>query len=141
MERQLESFSYSVESEIYRMIDLVNETCYQGMKAKDYLSEEFSEEFSLLYSHNRDEISSIGLYDTDGALLWERSEQRTEVVSHKKWFQDAKSNIETICFGNPCLQMDGQKLVQVLPVSRCVELTGKGVSSQGVLVICFPVEK
>ena len=28
MERQLESFSYNVESEIYHMIDLVNETCY-----------------------------------------------------------------------------------------------------------------
>lgn len=141
MERQLESFSYSVESEIYRMIDLVNETCYQGMKAKDYLSEEFSEELSLLYSHNRDKINSISLYDTDGEILWESGAQIAGAVDSKGWFQDAKSNIETICFGNPCLQMDGETLVQVLPVSRLVELTGNGVSSRGVLVICFFVEE
>ena len=131
MERQLESFSYNVESEIYHMIDLVNETCYQGMKAKDYLSEEFSEEMSLLYSHNRDKINSISLYDTDGRILWESGEQSAGTISSKSWFQDAKNNMETICFGNPCLQTDGEKLVQVLPVSRLVDLTGNGVSSQG----------
>ena len=84
MERQLESFSYNVESEIYHMIDLVNETCYQGMKAKDYLSEEFSEEMSLLYSHNRDKINSISLYDTDGRILWESGEQSAGTISRKK---------------------------------------------------------
>lgn len=141
MERQLESFSYNVESEIYHMIDLVNETCYQGMKAKDYLSEEFSEEMSLLYSHNRDKINSISLYDTDGRILWESGEQSAGTISSKSWFQDAKNNMETICFGNPCLQTDGEKLVQVLPVSRLVDLTGNGVSSQGVLVICFSFEE
>ena len=71
MERQLESFSYSTEREIYRMMDLVNETCYQGMKARDFLEEGFSEELSLLYLHNRDKISSISIYDLEGEVLWE----------------------------------------------------------------------
>ena len=141
MERQLESFSYSVEREIYRMIDMVNETYYQGIKAKDYLSEGFSEELLLLYSHNRDKISSISLYDADGDILWESGEHEAGAVNEKRWFQNAKSNIETICFGKPCLQRDDHEIIQVLPVSRCVELTGNGSSSQGVLTIYFPVEE
>ena len=140
MERQLESFSYSTEREIYRMMDLVNETCYQGMKARDFLEEGFSEELSLLYLHNRDKISSISIYDLEGEVLWE-SARGPGAVREKKWFQDAKNNIETICFGKPCLQRMGEELISVLPVSRLVELTRNGVSAQAVLVVCFPAEE
>lgn len=141
MERQLESFSYSIEREIYRMIDIVNETYYQGIKAKGSMSEDFSKELSLLYRHNRDKINGIGLYDIEGEIIWASDESAAGNVKEKQWFQKAEKDIETVCFGNRCLQSGDNGIIQVIPVSRRIEFMRNGSGSQGILVIYFPVQE
>lgn len=140
MEHQAESISYSVEREIYRMTDLLNETYYQSMKGYDYQSETFGQIMNLVYQHEKDKVSRIDLYDEEGRCIWGSSKTEVVNVTETDWFQDTITHIEAAHFGSYCLQNSDSGVIRVIPVSRSVELTTGGESYEGVLVIYFPVQ-
>lgn len=140
MEHQAESISYSVEREIYRMMDLLNETYYQSMKGYDYQSEAFDQIMNLVYQHEKDKVSRIDLYDEEGRRIWGSSKTEVVNVTETDWFQDTISHIEAAHFGSYCLQNSDSGVIRVIPVSRSVELTTGGESYEGVLVFYFPVQ-
>lgn len=140
MEHQAESISYSVEREIYRMMDLLNETYYQSMKGYDYQSETFDQIMNLVYQHEKDKVSRIDLYDEEGRRIWGSSKTEIVNVTETDWFQDTISHIEAAHFGSYCLQNSDSGMIRVIPVSRSVELTTGGESYEGVLVFYFPVQ-
>lgn len=140
MEHQAESISYSVEREIYRMMDLLNETYYQSMKGYDYQSEAFDQIMNLVYQHEKDKVSRIDLYDEEGRRIWGSSKTEIVNVTETDWFQDTISHIEAAHFGSYCLQNSDSGVIRVIPVSRSVELTTGGESYEGVLVFYFPVQ-
>lgn len=140
MEHQAESISYSVEREIYRMMDLLNETYYQSMKGYDYQSETFDQIMNLVYQHEKDKVSRIDLYDEEGRRIWGSSKTEVVNVTETDWFQDTISHIEAAHFGSYCLQNSDSGVIRVIPVSRSVELTTGGESYEGVLVFYFPVQ-
>ena len=140
MEHQAESISYSVEREIYRMTDLLNETYYQSMKGYDYQSETFGQIMNLVYLHEKDKVSRIDLYDEEGRCIWGSSKTEVVNVTETDWFQDTITHIEAAHFGSYCLQNSDSGVIRVIPVSRSVELTTGGESYEGVLVFYFPVQ-
>lgn len=140
MEHQAESISYSVEREIYRMTDLLNETYYQSMKGYDYQSETFGQIMNLVYQHEKDKVSRIDLYDEEGRCIWGSSKTEVVNVTETDWFQDTITHIEAAHFGSYCLQNSDSGVIRVIPVSRSVELTTGGESYEGVLVFYFPVQ-
>lgn len=140
MEHQAESISYSVEREIYRMTDLLNETYYQSMKGYDYQSETFGQIMNLVYQHEKDKVSRIDLYDEEGRCIWGSSKTEVVNVTETDWFQDTITHIESAHFGSYCLQNSDSGVIRVIPVSRSVELTTGGESYEGVLVFYFPVQ-
>ena len=140
MEHQAESISYSVEREIYRMTDLLNETYYQSMKGYDYQSETFDQIMNLVYQHEKDKVSRIDLYDEEGRCIWGSSKTEVVNVTETDWFQDTITHIESAHFGSYCLQNSASGVIRVIPVSRSVELTTGGESYEGVLVFYFPVQ-
>lgn len=140
MEHQAESISYSVEREIYRMTDLLNETYYQSMKGYDYQSETFGQIMNLVYQHEKDKVSRIDLYDEEGRCIWGSSKTDVVNVTETDWFQDTITHIESAHFGSYCLQNSDSGVIRVIPVSRSVELTTGGESYEGVLVFYFPVQ-
>lgn len=140
MEHQAESISYSVEREIYRMTDLLNETYYQSMKGYDYQSETFDQIMNLVYQHEKDKVSRIDLYDEEGRCIWGSSKTEVVNVTETDWFQDTITHIESAHFGSYCLQNSDSGVIRVIPVSRSVELTTGGESYEGVLVFYFPVQ-
>ena len=140
MEHQAESISYSVEREIYRMTDLLNETYYQSMKGYDYQSETFGKIMNLVYQHEKDKVSRIDLYDEEGRCIWGSSNTEVVNVTETDWFQDTITHIESAHFGSYCLQNSDSGVIRVIPVSRSVELTTGGESYEGVLVFYFPVQ-
>ena len=140
MEHQAESISYSVEREIYRMTDLLNETYYQSMKGYDYQSETFGKIMNLVYQHEKDKVSRIDLYDEEGRCIWGSSKTEVVNVTETDWFQDTITHIESAHFGSYCLQNSDSGVIRVIPVSRSVELTTGGESYEGVLVFYFPVQ-
>lgn len=140
MEHQAESISYSVEREIYRMTDLLNETYYQSMKGYDYQSETFDQIMNLVYQHEKDKVSRIDLYDEEGRCIWGSSKTEVVNVTETDWFQDTITHIEAAHFGSYCLQNSDSGVIRVIPVSRSVELTTGGESYEGVLVFYFPVQ-
>lgn len=140
MEHQAESISYSVEREIYRMTDLLNETYYQSMKGYDYQSETFGKIMNLVYQHEKDKVSRIDLYDEEGRCIWGSSKTEVVNVTETDWFQDTITHIESAHFGSYCLQNSDSGVIRVISVSRSVELTTGGESYEGVLVFYFPVQ-
>ena len=140
MEHQAESISYSVEREIYRMTDLLNETYYQSMKGYDYQSETFGQIMNLVYQHEKDKVSRIDLYDEEGRCIWGSSKTEVVNVTETDWFHDTITHIESAHFGSYCLQNSDSGVIRVIPVSRSVELTTGGESYEGVLVFYFPVQ-
>ena len=140
MEHQAESISYSVEREIYRMTDLLNETYYQSMKGYDYQSETFGQIMNLVYQHEKDKVSRIDLYDEEGRCIWGSSKTEVVNVTETDWFQDTITHIESAHFGSYCLQNSDSGVIRVIPVSRSVELTTGGESYEGVLVFYIPVQ-
>lgn len=140
MEHQAESISYSVEREIYRMTDLLNEIYYQSMKGYDYQSETFGQIMNLVYQHEKDKVSRIDLYDEEGRCIWGSSKTEVVNVTETDWFQDTITHIESAHFGSYCLQNSDSGVIRVIPVSRSVELTTGGESYEGVLVFYFPVQ-
>lgn len=140
MEHQAESISYSVEREIYRMTDLLNETYYQSMKGYDYQSETFGQIMNLVYQHEKDKVSRIDLYNEEGRCIWGSSKTEVVNVTETDWFQDTITHIESAHFGSYCLQNSDSGVIRVIPVSRSVELTTGGESYEGVLVFYFPVQ-
>lgn len=83
----------------------------------------------------------MALYLKSGETVWstEQTPASSADVVKQPWFQQAAQTIEQISFGSPQLVCREDQLTRVLVVSRYVEFTRGGQSTEGVLRLDFPV--
>lgn len=140
-ERQMDALSAGVEQEIKSMSDLINQVYYQILKtgggtqtARDASLQDFCRQ------HNK-QLVNVALYLKSGETVWstEQTPAQAADVVKQPWFRQAAQTIEQISFGSPQLVCRDDHLTRVLVVSRYVEFTRGGQSTEGVLRLDFPV--
>ncbi len=116
---------------------------YNVIKDQDISKETPIEQMNLLYEAHKDYLISLALYTEEGELVCASpvAVEKPEVdVAHQDWFKSALSKPENLHFSLPHVQnifVDDPtfRYYWVISLSRAVELGGRGVPEQGVLLV------
>lgn len=127
--KQKSSLAQSIEREIEEINDLVNIIYYQNIK-------EPTEPLNEVVNETSEYVHSITLYDLKGHCVWSSEEMSNESVQNEEWFLQAKSNIETICFGDKKL-VCSDKMRNVFQISRYIEYVDNGTMKSGVMCMQY----
>lgn len=138
----VDSVVEKMNSDLYNIRQISNAANYNIVQQYDVSSQEFNDQFSLLYETNSDKIQSLVLYDNDGKLMASEpisSEKNNIEIKKQAWFYNAKNEIENIHFSMPHLQnifMDGTyKYNWVVSLSRSVDINDGEEPTSGVLLV------
>ena len=141
-EMTVESTIDRLNSSLLDLRQISDAANYNIVQEYDISSQEFTRQFSMLYETNVDKIQSLALYGYDGMLI--ESEPVATVkdnvkVAERKWYQDARSEIENIHFSTPHVQNlfdDGTfRYHRVVSLSRSVDINDGSTSGSGVLLV------
>ena len=140
-ERQMDALSAGLEQEIQSMSDLINQVYYQILKTGDGTQTARDASLQDFYRQHNKQLVNVALYLKSGETVWstEQTPAPAADVVKQPWFQQAAQTIEQISFGSPQLVCREDQLTRVLVVSRYVEFTRGGQSTEGVLRLDFPV--
>ena len=140
-ERQMDALSAGLEQEIQSMSDLINQVYYQILKTGDGTQTARDASLQDFYQQHNKQLVNVALYLKSGETVWSTEQTPTPAadVVKQPWFQQAAQTIEQISFGSPQLVCREDQLTRVLVVSRYVEFTRGGQSTEGVLRLDFPV--
>ncbi|RKM61498.1 sensor histidine kinase [Butyrivibrio sp. CB08] len=116
---------------------------YNVIKDQDISRESPIEQMNLLYEAHKDYLISLALYTEDGQLVCASpvAVEKPEVdVTTQDWFKTALARPENLHFSLPHVQnifVDDPtfRYYWVTSLSRAVELGGRGVPEQGVLLV------
>lgn len=140
-ERQMDALSAGLEQEIQSMSDLINQVYYQILKTGDGTQTARDASLQDFYRQHNKQLVNVVLYLKSGETVWstEQTSAPAADVVKQPWFQQAAQTIEQISFGSPQLVCREDQPTRVLVVSRYVEFTRGGQSTEGVLRLDFPV--
>lgn len=138
----LTQVNHSVDSWLRTIMKLSDSIYYGVIKNADLSGEGINQELTLLYDNNRDCVSNIALFSTDGELLEAVPAARLKTdlnVKQEKWFSETLDRTENLHFTTPHVQYifdhEMNQYTWVITLTRAVEIT-KGVSTeQGILLI------
>ncbi len=116
---------------------------YNVIKDQDISKETPIEQMNLLYEAHKDYLISLALYKDDGELVCASPvgvEKEDVDVSTQSWFSSALSKPENLHFSLPHVQnifIDDPtyRYYWVISLSRAVEMGGRGIPEQGVLLV------
>ena len=116
---------------------------YNVIKDQDMNVSSPIEQMDFLYEANKDYLTSLALYTEEGELLSASPvgvEKPGVDVTEQNWFKRALSRPENLHFSLPHVQnifVDDPtfRYYWVISLSRAVELGGRGVPEQGVLLV------
>ena len=116
---------------------------YNVIKDQDISKETPIEQMNLLYEAHKDYLISLALYTEEGELVCASpvAVEKPEVgVTTQDWFMTAMARPENLHFSLPHVQnifVDDPtfRYYWVISLSRSVELGGRGVPEQGVLLV------
>lgn len=116
---------------------------YNVIKDQDMNVSSPIEQMDFLYEANKDYLTSLALYTEEGGLLSASPvgvEKPGVDVTEQNWFKRALSRPENLHFSLPHVQnifVDDPtfRYYWVISLSRAVELGGRGVPEQGVLLV------
>ncbi len=116
---------------------------YNVIKDQDISKETPIEQMNLLYEAHKDYLISLALYTEDGELVCASPvgvEKPDVDVLNQLWFKTALSKPENLHFSLPHVQnifVDDPsfRYYWVISLSRAVEMGGRGVPEQGVLLV------
>lgn len=138
----LNQVNLSMDNYLRRLMRISDTVYYRILKNTDLSQELPVDSFSLLYEENRDLVVSIAVFDANGNLVigYPLSVMKENIQPQKEsWFSAALQKIENIHFSTPHVQnlfrwADG-KYQWVVSLSRQVELTNRGTTQSGVLLV------
>ena len=142
-ERQMDALSAGLEQEIQSMSDVINQVYYQILKTSDGTQVTWDTSLQDFYRQQNKQLVNVALYLKSGETVWSTEQtpvQAADVVK-QPWFRQATQTIEQVSFGSPQLVCQGDELTRVIVVSRYVEFTRGGQSTEGVLRLDFPVSE
>ncbi len=141
---RVESTVDRLNSDLTDIRQVVNAANYNIIQENDISSQEFTDQMSLLYEVNSNQIQSLALYGSDGKLLLSEPvamEKEGTEVSEQDWFLSAKKDIENIQISMPHIQnlfFDGTYRYQrVISFSTAVDINDGKQPGLGVLLIDF----
>lgn len=141
-QRVLSQINLNLDSYLRRMMRVSDTLYYSVIKNTDPQGADPYEQMNLLYEENRDELVSIALFDGKGKLVSgvPLNEMKEEVrADQQEWFKQAVENMENFHFSTPYVQnlfSDPQhQHPWVVSLSRQVQLTRKGDTESGVLLV------
>ena len=115
---------------------------YNVIKKVDFDKDDISEELSLLYEANKDNLVSIACFTRDGELLGAApvgSLKKNVDITTQSWFEDASDKMENLHFSDLHVQNifenKSGRYYWVVSLSRGVELTNDGKMSGGILLV------
>ena len=115
---------------------------YNVIKKVDFDKDDISEELSLLYEANKDNLVSIACFTRDGELLGAApvgSLKKNVNITAQSWFEDASDKMENLHFSDLHVQNifenKSGRYYWVVSLSRGVELTNDGKMSGGILLV------
>ena len=140
-ERQMDALSAGLEQEIQSMSDVINQVYYQILKTSDGTQVTWDTSLQDFYRQHNKQLVNVALYLKSGETVWstEQTPAQAADVVKQPWFRQAAQTIEQVSFGSPQLVCQGDELTRVIVVSRYVEFTRGGQSTEGVLRLDFPV--
>lgn len=143
-EMLMEQTGETLEDYLVSMRQISDAVYYNVIKENDFSSQiqDIQSGMNLSYEANKDNLSSIAVFDRSGGLLAAEpvaSEKEDLEVSEQGWFGQAVSEMENMHFSTPHVQNlfdDASFRYQwVLSLSRVIEITDNGVSDLGVLLV------
>lgn len=143
-EMLMEQTGETLEDYLVSMRQISDAVYYNVIKENDFSSQiqDIQSGMNLSYEANKDNLSSIAVFDRSGGLLAAEpvaSEKENLEVSEQGWFGQAVSEMENMHFSTPHVQNlfdDASFRYQwVLSLSRVIEITDNGVSDLGVLLV------
>lgn len=132
----------SLESYLRTVMKLSDSLYYGVIKNADLSDTSLNNEFTLLYDNNKESVENIALISKKGELLEAvpAARLKTELdITAEGWFTSTLEKTENIHFAIPKVQHifdnNENQYRWVLPLSRAVEITQGGSTTQGVLLI------
>ena len=141
-ERVLGQVNMNMDSYLRRMMRVSDTMYYRIIKNADLATQSLDEGMELLYEENRDELVSIAVFDSKGALV-----AGTPLTALKEgadpassdWYQAALDKMENLHFSTPHIQHlfadPDDSFRWVVSLSRYVQLTREGSTYSGVLLV------
>lgn len=141
-ERVLGQVNMNMDSYLRRMMRVSDTMYYRIIKNADLATQSLDEGMELLYEENRDELVSIAVFDSKGALV-----AGTPLTALKEgadpassdWYQAALDKMENLHFSTPHIQHlfadPDSSFRWVVSLSRYVQLTREGSTYSGVLLV------
>lgn len=141
-ERVLGQVNMNMDSYLRRMMRVSDTMYYRIIKNADLATQSLDEGMELLYEENRDELVSIAVFDSKGALV-----AGTPLTALKEgadpassdWYQAALDKMENLHFSTPHIQRlfadPDENFRWVVSLSRYVQLTREGSTYSGVLLV------
>ena len=141
-ERVLSQVNMNMDSYLRRMMRVSDTMYYRIIKNADLATQSLDEGMELLYEENRDELVSIAVFDSKGALV-----AGTPLTALKEgadpassgWYQAALDKMENLHFSTPHIQHlfadPDDSFRGVVSLSRYVQLTREGSTYSGVLLV------
>lgn len=141
-EQLLHQTNVNLETYLRNMMRISDSMYYSVIKNKDLSTDSLDDEMNLLYEVNKDNLVSIACFDEDGQLV-EATPVATlksgVTITSQEWFVSANKQMENLHFSTPHVQNlfddTSYRYYWVVSLSRIVELTTKGNSVRGVLLV------
>ncbi|RKI69903.1 sensor histidine kinase [bacterium 1xD42-67] len=141
-QRVLAQANLNLDSYLRRMMRIADTVYYQVLKDTDLAQEGIAGPLSLLHEENRDDLVSLAVFDSRGALVSAAplSAMKTSAApARSDWFQSAVQSMENLHFSTPHVQDifddPDSPYRWVVSLSHHVELTRDGVTEGGVLLV------
>lgn len=139
---RIDQASWNLDSYVRNMMQISNTMYYSVIKNKDLGKETMAKEMALLYEANKDDLISIACFTNKGNLIAATPvsflKDKVDPVS-QEWFINANSQIENLHFSTPHVQNlfedSNFRYYWVVSLSRAVELTNKGSTERGILLV------
>lgn len=143
-EKLIEQAGENLEDYLVSMRQISDAAYYNAIKESDFSNQkqDIQVKMNLLYEANKDNLKSIAIYNHYGSLLLAEPvavQKEDPDVTKQDWYKQAVNKMENMHFSTPHIQNlfdDGTKhYYWVISLSRVVELTDRGVSQTGVLLV------
>ena len=141
-EQLLSQTSINLENYLRNMRLISDSMYYSVIKESDLSVDTLDSQMNLLYEANKDNLISVSCYTKDGqrvASVPFVTGKDSDVIASQNWFVEALEEPENFHFSTPHVQnqFDNStyRYYWVVSLSRAVELTMNGRTTQGVLVI------
>lgn len=143
-QKLMEQTDETLEDYLANMRQVSDALYYNVVKKNDLFEQgrEINSGMNLLYEANRDNLRSIAIYNDYGSLIAAEPiaiQKEDPDITKQSWFKQAVGEMENMHFSTPHIQnlFDDASFRYhwVISLSRAVELTERGVSKTGVLLV------